>query len=154
MMDSLLTMLNSRNLILERVMPALYWLILAAAVWILLRGHNAPGGGFIGGLTALAATAAQAIVFGAPSAERRMPLGPMPLTVLGVALALISGLPAILFGQPYLTHLWWTLPLGLIDLPLSTVLLFDVGVFFAVWGSLAGYVFALLQDEKSSGETP
>ena len=83
-----------------------------------------------------------------------MPLGPMSLTVLGVALALISGLPAILFGQPYLTHLWWTLPLGLIDLPLSTVLLFDVGVFFAVWGSLAGYVFALLQDEKSSGETP
>jgi len=154
MMDSPLTMLNSRNLILERVMPSLYWLILAAAVWILLRGHNAPGGGFIGGLTALAATAAQAIVFGTPSAERRMPLGPMPLTVLGVALALISGLPAILFGQPYLTHLWWTLPLGLIDLPLSTVLLFDVGVFFAVWGSLAGYVFALLQDEKSSGETP
>lgn len=154
MMDSLLTMLNSRNLILERVMPALYWLILAAAVWILLRGHNAPGGGFIGGLTALAATAAQAIVFGASSAERRMPLGPMPLTVLGVALALVSGLPAILFGQPYLTHLWWALPLGLINLPLSTVLLFDVGVFFAVWGSLAGYVFALVQDEKSSGETP
>ena len=154
MMDSPLTMLNSRNLILERVMPALYWLILAAAVWILLRGHNAPGGGFISGLTALAATAAQAIVLGAPSAERRMPLGPMSLTVLGVALALISGLPAILFDQPYLTHLWWTLPLGLIDLPLSTVLLFDVGVFFAVWGSLAGYVFALLQDEKSSGETP
>lgn len=147
-------MLNSRNLILERVMPALYWLILAAAVWILLRGHNAPGGGFIGGLAALAATAAQTIVFGAPSAERRMPLGPTPLTVLGVALALISGLPAILFGQPYLTHLWWTLPLGLINLPLSTVLLFDVGVFFAVWGSLAGYVFALLQDEKFSGETP
>lgn len=147
-------MIHSRNLILERVTPSLYWLILTAAVWILLRGHNAPGGGFIGGLAALAATAAQAIVFGAPSAERRMPLRPLSLAVLGVVLALLSGLPAVLFGQPYLTHLWWTLPLGWTDLPLSTVLLFDVGVFCAVWGSLAGYVFALLWDDASSGEMP
>lgn len=136
-------------------MPLLYWLILTAAVLILFRGHNAPGGGFIGGLMALAATAAYAIVFGAPKAQRRMPFGPMPLAVLGVLLALFSGLPAILFGYPYLTHLWLTLPLGLVELPLSTVLLFDVGVFCAVWGTLSGYVFALLRgDERPLGEAP
>jgi len=39
-------------------------ILLAAAVWILLRGHNAPGGGFIGGLVAVAGTAAYAMVFG------------------------------------------------------------------------------------------
>lgn len=154
MIGSLLAMINSRNLILERVMPSLYWLILLAAVWILLRGHNAPGGGFIGGLAALAATAAQAIVFGVPSAERRMLLRPMPLAVMGVVLALLSGLPAVLFGKPYLTHLWWVLSLGWTDLPLSTVLLFDVGVFCAVWGSLAGYILTLLQDRQSLGDAP
>jgi multisubunit Na+/H+ antiporter MnhB subunit len=145
---------RDRNLILERVIPLLYWLILVAAVWILLRGHNAPGGGFIAGLVALAATAAQAIVFGAPSAVRRMPLEPMPLAVTGVALALFSGLPATLFGHAYLTHLWWTAPLGFAELPLSTVILFDIGVFCAVWGTLAGYIFALLRsgDRASWGE--
>jgi multicomponent Na+:H+ antiporter subunit B len=143
-------MINSNNLILERVMPLLYWLILTAAVWILLRGHNAPGGGFIGGLVALAATSAQAITFGVTSAVRWMPLGPMSLSVTGVALALCSGFPATLFGQPYLTHLWWTLPLGFTELPLSTVLLFDIGVFCAVWGALAGYVFALLRGGEAA----
>ena len=147
-------MINSRNLILERAMPLLYWLILTAAVWILLRGHNAPGGGFIGGLVALAATSAQAITLGVASAARWMPLAPMPLAVTGVTVTLFSGLPATLLSQPYLTHLWWTLPLGFIELPLSTVLLFDIGVFCTVWGALAGYVFALLRgkDAASLGE--
>lgn len=147
--------MNSRNLILERTMPLLHGLILATAVWILLRGHNAPGGGFVGGLVALAATAAQAIVFGVPMARRWIPLGPMTLAVAGVTLTLFSGLPAILFGHPYLTHLWVTVPLGFSEWPLSTVLLFDIGVFLAVWGTLAGYVFALLSiDERSRREAP
>ncbi|MFO1419856.1 MAG: MnhB domain-containing protein [Candidatus Competibacteraceae bacterium] len=138
-------MIGARALILEKIVPPLYWLILAAAVWVLLRGHNEPGGGFIGGLVALAASAAYAIVFGVAAARRRLPFGSMPLAVLGVALALCSGLPATLVGKPYLTHLWFDLSLGFADLPLSTVLLFDAGVFCAVWGALTGYVFALLR---------
>jgi multicomponent Na+:H+ antiporter subunit B len=138
-------MIGARALILEKVMPPLYWLILAAAAWVLLRGHNEPGGGFIGGLVALAATAAHAIVFGVTAARRRLPFGPLPLAASGVILALGSGLPAVLVGKPCLTHLWFDLPLGFATLPLSTVLLFDAGVFCAVWGTLAGYVLALLQ---------
>lgn len=138
-------MIGARALILEKVIPPLYWLILVAAGWVLLRGHNEPGGGFIGGLVALAATAAYAIVFGVDAAWRRLPLGPLRLAALGVVLALCSGLPALLVGKPYLTHLWFDLPLGFAELPLSTVLLFDAGVFCTVWGTLAGYAFALLR---------
>jgi multicomponent Na+:H+ antiporter subunit B len=115
----------------------IYWLLLAAALWILLRGHNAPGGGFIGGLVAVAGSSLLAIVLGPGRARRLQPLPPLPLAMLGVALAVASGLPGALLGLPYLTHLWS--PIGL-----STVLLFDVGVFFAVWGALTGYVYAIV----------
>ncbi len=141
--------MTGRALLLERAARPLYGILLAAAVWILLRGHNAPGGGFIGGLVAVAGTAAYALLLGAAAAQRRLPLGPLPLALLGAILTLLSGLPALALDRPYLTHLWWTLPLGLTELPLSTVLLFDAGVFLAVWGTLAGYVLALVR----SGET-
>ncbi len=65
--------MTGRALLLERTTRPLYGILLAAAVWILLRGHNAPGGGFIGGLVAVAGTAAYAMVFGPVAAQRRLP---------------------------------------------------------------------------------
>ena len=137
--------MTARALLAEVLVRMLYVVMLLASAWVLLRGHNAPGGGFIGGLMAVAASAAYALTFDAGRALRRMPLGPVPLAALGVLLALASGLPALLQQQPFLTHLWVTLPLGIGDLPLSTVMLFDLGVYLAVWGSLAGYCLALIQ---------
>ena len=136
--------MNPRAVLLERAVPPLYWIMLAAALWVLLRGHNEPGGGFIAGLVAVSATSVLAIVLDAGAARRRLPLAPVPLAAAGVALALLSGLPAVFLGRPYLTHLWASVPLGLTELKVSTVLAFDLGVLCAVWGTLAGYVLALL----------
>lgn len=146
--------MSPRALMLERAARPLYWAMLILALWILLRGHNAPGGGFIGGLVAAAATAARAIVLGTASARRRLPLAPPMLAVLGVGLALASGLPALALGRPFLTHLWLSLPLGFAELPLSTVLLFDAGVFLTVWGTLSGYMLALLHGTESGPGDP
>lgn len=115
--------MTPQSTLLAAAARPIYWLLLIAALWILLRGHNAPGGGFIGGLVAVAGSSLLAIV-------------------LGVGLAVASGLPAVLLGLPYLTHLWS-------GIGLSTVLLFDVGVFFAVWGALTGYVYAILDSLKA-----
>ncbi|MCU0840772.1 MAG: hypothetical protein MUC79_03505 [Thiobacillaceae bacterium] len=138
--------MTPRSILLARAVPPLYWLMLAAAAWILLRGHNEPGGGFIGGLVAVAASAAVAIVLGEAAARRRMPRPPLELAVLGVLLAGLAGLPGALAGQPYLTHLWWGVDLGIAELKLSTVMLFDLGVFCAVWGTLTAYLLALLPE--------
>lgn len=138
--------MTSRSLMLETMTRTLYWLMLLASVWILLRGHNAPGGGFIAGLVAVAATALMAIVYGVDSARRRLPLQPLQLAVAGVLLALISGIPGVWNDAPFLTHQWWTLELGSNALKLSTVILFDAGVYAAVWGAFATYLFALLDD--------
>lgn len=143
--------MTSRALMLEVAMRALYPLLLAASLWLLLRGHNAPGGGFVGGLVAVSASAAYAIAFGARRARQRMPLGPAALAAAGVLLALASGLPATFLGLPYLTHLWTTLQLGVVDLPLSTVMLFDLGVYCCVWAAVGGYCLELLgaQEERT-----
>lgn len=125
-------------LILTLAARILYPLMLLVSVWILLRGHDEPGGGFIGGMVAVSATAMLAVARGADGATAKLPGGPLRLAAAGVLLSLLSGLPALAMGMPYMTHLWATVPLGFTDLKLSTVLLFDVGVFAAVWGALGG----------------
>ena len=142
--------MSPRALIAEVLLRLLYPLLLVASLWVLLRGHNAPGGGFVGGLMATAASAAWALTFSAGAARHRLPLAPARLATLGVGLAIGSGLPALLTGRPFLTHLWFTLPLGFTELPLSTVLLFDLGVYLAVWGTLGGYCLALLAGVEES----
>ncbi len=137
--------MRSRSIILEVAASPLYVLILAASVWVLLRGHNEPGGGFIGGLIAVSASILWAIAHGSDAAARRLPLrDPLTLAAFGVLLAALSGLPGLLVGDAYLTHLWATLPLLVTELKVSTVLVFDLGVYLCVWGALAGYALALL----------
>jgi multicomponent Na+:H+ antiporter subunit B len=138
-------MMKSRIVILEAAAGPLYVLILAASIWVLLRGHNEPGGGFIGGLIAVSASILWAIAHGSDAARLRLPLGdPLRLAALGVLLAALSGIPALFLGSAYLTHLWATLPLLVSELKVSTVLIFDLGVYLCVWGALAGYALALL----------
>ena len=144
--------MSRRALVLEVAVRGLYPLMMLAAVWMLLRGHNLPGGGFIGGLIAVSATALSAVAEGASAALARIPLGPKRLAAVGVALALVSGLPAVVFGEPFLEHLWFELPLGFTELPLGTALLFDLGVFAAVFGGLGGVLSSLLAiDEGGEG---
>jgi multicomponent Na+:H+ antiporter subunit B len=132
-----------RSALLTQAARPLYWLMLAAAVWILLRGHNEPGGGFIGGLVAVAGSSLLAITLGPAVARRLQPLQPLPLAMTGVGFAVLAGLGGVAMGMPFLTHVWT-------DMGLSTVMLFDVGVFLTVWGALTGYVFALLDEGRST----
>jgi multicomponent Na+:H+ antiporter subunit A len=145
------TGLTSRALMLDVLIPLLYPLMLVAAAVILLRGHNEPGGGFIAGMVAVSATAALAVAKGSGHALSRIPLGPLPLAAASALLSLASGLPALALGDPYMTHLWTTVPLGVMDYKLSTVLAFDLGVFGAVWGALGGLAArAIALDERTA----
>lgn len=142
--------MNRRLVILELVARPLYGVILAVSLVLLLRGHNEPGGGFIGGLLAVTASVLWAIAHGPDAATQRLPLrSPVQLAALGVLLGAASGLPAWWQGQAYLTHLWVSVPLGFTTLPVSTVLVFDLGVYLCVWGALAGYAIALLDSDEA-----
>ncbi|MDP2390109.1 MAG: MnhB domain-containing protein, partial [Acidobacteriota bacterium] len=70
---------------------------------------------------------------------------------VGVLAALVSGLPAVVVGQPYLTHLWTEWSVGAFDAKVSTVLLFDGGVYLAVWGALGGIAALMIGlDERGA----
>ncbi len=145
--------MNSRIVILAVVARPLYLVILLASLWVLLRGHNEPGGGFIGGLMAVSATILWGVAHGTTAARARLPLGDAVWpAVIGLLLAAISGVPGLLDGEAYLTHRAWTLAFVSVELKLSTVLLFDIGVYLAVWGALAGYALALLAVDEQEQE--
>ena len=121
------------SLILSTATRYLLPLLLLFSVFLLLRGHNEPGGGFTGGLTAAAAFVLYAFAFGV--AETRAMLGIQPRTLIGVGLLIAAGagLLAVPFGLPYMTGLWTTWEVPAIG-KLGTPLLFDVGVYLAVIG--------------------
>jgi len=97
--------MTGRPLILTVVSRPLYLLILLASLWVLLRGHNEPGGGFIGGLIAVSATILWAVAHGSEAARARLPLGdPLQPAVIGLLCAGLSGVPGWLAGQAPVGH--------------------------------------------------
>ncbi len=135
--------LGTREILVEQLVRLVYRPLLLAALVVWFRGHNAPGGGFIAGLLAVAATASYALAFGGRAARARLPLAPEALAALGVAMGALAGVPALVAGQPFLTHFSGELHLAGFALPWSTVMLFDLGVMLCVWGGLAALVLAL-----------
>ena len=132
------------SLILKTTARYLMPLLLLFSVFLFLRGHNEPGGGFAGGLVAAAAFALYSIAFGAAEARRVLRVEPRWLIGLGLLIALASGVIGLLGRQPFLTGLWGYLWLpGLDRMDVGTPVLFDLGVYLTVTGVTLTIIFAL-----------
>ncbi|HZF75258.1 MAG TPA: MnhB domain-containing protein [Acetobacteraceae bacterium] len=135
------------SLILRVSAPLLLWVPMVVSFYLLVRGHNAPGGGFVGGLVASAGLVFFAISRGQTAALRLMRLPPAAWCGAGLLVAAGSGLLAWLDPSAgYLTHRWWFLDLP-VKLPLNTAFVFDVGVYLVVIGTVTALVFALVAEE-------
>lgn len=128
-----------KSLILTVGARLLIGLFLVFSVYVLLRGHNMPGGGFIGGLIGAAGLVLYGFAAGVGEARAALRVDPRSIGIVGMALALGSGLASGLFGRDPFTGLWFMVG----DLPLSSVLIFDIGVYLAVLGAILTLVFAL-----------
>ncbi|MBE0643398.1 MAG: Na+/H+ antiporter subunit B [Bacteroidetes bacterium] len=142
------------NVILRVSARYLAPLLLAVSVVVLVRGHNAPGGGFSGGLLAASAFALYTFAFGSSHARRLLRFDPRTLLAVGVLIAALSGMPSLLGGEAYLSSRWVVPILPVIGpLPLGTPLIFDVGVFIAVIGFTLTIMFVLYEyDEEGEGD--
>jgi len=129
--------------ILQTATRVLMPLLLLFAAFLLLRGHNEPGGGFVGGLVVAASFVLYSIAYGVDAARRALLVEPSTLLGGGPLIALLSGIPAVLLGRPFLTALWIKVGVGPVAIDLGTPLLFDIGVFLAVIGVVVTIVFTL-----------
>ncbi|MGO4352485.1 Na+/H+ antiporter subunit B [Rhizobium sp. RAF36] len=135
------------TLIFRAIAPFLTALMLLFSVFILLRGHNEPGGGFIGGLIAASALAIYGIANGVPAVRRAIRIHPLAIAGAGLLMSTAAGLLSIISGVPFMTGLWiYPTILGL-EVPLSSVMLFDIGVYFVVLGAITAIALALEERE-------
>ncbi|OAE52542.1 monovalent cation/H+ antiporter subunit A [Achromobacter mucicolens] len=114
------------------------------SVYFLLRGHNQPGGGFVGGLIFATSVILQYMVGGVYWVESRSRLNPQNWIGIGLLCAGIAAVSAWLAYKPFLAALAWDVALPLIGhVHVSSVLLFDLGVYMLVVGSTVLVLVAL-----------
>lgn len=125
-------------------------LLLIFSAFMLLRGHNEPGGGFIGGLVGSTGFVMYAIACGTSDARKALRVMPQNIAVAGLGIALVAGLAAAMFGDALFTGQWLFIApdpeTGYKGIPLSTVLVFDIGVYLVVFGSVLTLVFAMEEE--------
>ncbi|MBB4400308.1 MULTISPECIES: Na+/H+ antiporter subunit B [Rhizobium/Agrobacterium group] len=136
------------TLILRTVAPVVTSLMVLFSIFVLLRGHNEPGGGFIGGLIAVSALAIYGIAYGVTAVRRAIMFHPLSIAGAGLLLSMLSGLVSIAAGVPFMTGLWVYPNLFGVEIPLSTVMSFDIGVYLVVVGAITSIALALEERES------
>jgi multicomponent Na+:H+ antiporter subunit B len=133
------------SLIVQTAARAIEPLLLFFSFYLLVAGHNEPGGGFVGGLVAAAALTLHAIAFGVGAARRALRWDPQTLMGVGLVVALAAVWAGTLAGSAPMTGLWMRTP-GQTAVELGTPVLFDVGVFLVVAGATLGVIFSLSEE--------
>ncbi len=132
--------------ILRTAARVLMPLLVLFAVFLLMRGHNDPGGGFVAGLVIAVAFVLLMFADGVAVARRSLPVSPWHLLGSGLLVALTAGLMPVFAGRPFLTALWTHLGPERWDVLVGTPLLFDIGVCFVVVGVVLTMTFSLVED--------
>ncbi len=136
-----------RTIIFRTIAPYLAALMVLFSIFVLLRGHNEPGGGFIGGLIAASALAIFGIACGVASVRRAIVFHPMGISGFGLFIGGLAGTLSFFKGQPFMTSQWLIFDLYGVEVALSTPLVFDIGVYLVVVGAISSIALALEERE-------
>ena len=127
-----------KSILLQELAALILPLAVMFGIALTLKGHDAPGGGFVGGLSLAVAGILGFSAWGTRAFRDRVRMPPELIALLGALLLLVSALLPLLAGDPMLTHRGVTLALPLLGkLKLQSALVFDVGVVMVVGGGLA-----------------
>ncbi|MBO0903289.1 Na(+)/H(+) antiporter subunit B [Jiella sonneratiae] len=137
-----------RTVIFRFTAPYLTALMVLFSIFVLLRGHNDPGGGFIGGLIAASALAIYGIACGVGPVRRALYFHPMAISAAGLVAAVVAGIFSVFAGTGFMTGLWVFPTLFGTEVALSTPMLFDIGVYLVVVGGISSIALALEERES------
>ncbi len=131
------------TLILRTASRFLLPLLLLFSVFLLLRGHYLPGGGFVGGLVASIAFVLHGFAFDLKSSKSLLRVHPGYLIPVGLALALLAAVFPILWeAKPFMTGIWYPESVPVLG-SLGTALIFDIGVYLVVVGAVLTIIMTL-----------
>lgn len=125
--------------LLARIMTPV---LIALSIFLLLRGHNLPGGGFIAGLMAAVSLELQILSTGDFHMRRQIGRFMQPAIGIGVATAIVAAILGYLNGG-FFKGVWWELALGPVHIDLGTPQLFDVGVYITVIAVTSSFLLGL-----------
>lgn len=138
-----------RSLILLTASRYLLPLLLLFAIFVLQRGHNEPGGGFVGGLVAASAFVLYSLAYGVPTARVLLRLDPHATIGAGLLMVVASGVVGAVSGRPFLTGIWAEVRIPFLgQVEVGSPMLFDLGVFLAVFGVTLMIMFALEEESE------
>ncbi len=135
------------DLILQTAAKVLVFIIMTFSIYILFAGHHNPGGGFIGGLITASALMLLYIAFDAETIQEIIPVDFKIIGAIGVLMALLTGISAVVVDSAFLTQVY-----KYVDLPLlgktgiGTALVFDLGVYLAVVGTTMTIMRSISED--------
>lgn len=124
------------SLILRTASNLILPLLLIFSAVLLVRGHNVPGGGFVAGLVTASAFALHSMSYGPRATRDLLRIDLHYYIPIGLGIALLSGFPALLAGEPFMTGQWIDLDASAFGIEeaikLGTPLVFDIGVYVTV----------------------
>lgn len=143
------------SIILDTVLDMLFRTALLFSVFLLFAGHNAPGGGFVGGLVAAAALVLRYVAGGVAEVDRVVPVGELTLLGTGLLIAAIAGASGWFVADAFLGSAKLEVGVPLLGtLKATTALPFDVGVYLVVVGLGLGLLRSLGAEADSDEDVP
>ena len=135
-------------MILKTVVRFVVFIVFTLGMYLFFAGHNAPGGGFIGGLVLGSGIVLLYITYDIETVHKGMPFDFKRVAALGVLLATGTAVASLFFDAPFLTQTdgYFDIPL-LGEKHLSTVTIFEAGVALTVVGTLVTIILNISEDE-------
>lgn len=137
-----------KSVILKTAANYILPLLLLFSVFILLRGHNHAGGGFVGGLVASIAFVLHAFAYGFQNVKKLMIVNPAVLVPIGLFVCLSMGMLPMFLGKPFMTGIWSDIPMPVIG-SIGTALFFDIGVYLVVIGATLTILFTISESVQN-----
>ncbi|UOQ85717.1 Na(+)/H(+) antiporter subunit B [Gracilibacillus salinarum] len=140
-------MAEKNDLIFRTMTVLISFILFGFAVNLFLAGHNAPGGGFLGGLMTSAAIVLMYMAYGERAVNKVLPFNYRTVLAIGLIIAIATAVGSFLFGEPFLSQTFGYFHFPIFgEMELATALFFDLGVYLTVIGVAMTIVLTISSD--------